>query len=246
MEIGTDDDKPNQPASITAEYSEVNQKKPDEVETAQKTDEVIQNKTDEAKKVEIKKPKFEVVIVGTMRFMPTEEIAQNAEAITARRIYKRINGQLQPTTAVVLTFEEHPPAFVFVYEERFRTRDYIRPTMRCYNCQGWNHRQQGCRKPVRCARCGEGHKTGDCKMKDEKKVKCANCSGNHSAASPSCIKFQQVKMAWKTVAEDKLSYAEAIKKPLARLLHHTLQAASSAVTRATTCVARTYLTHPPA
>ena len=198
----------------TVENSEVSQNKPDEIETAEKVVEVHQNKPEVAEKETVKKPKFEVVIVGTLKDMPTDEIAQNAEAIAARRIFKRIDGQRQPTTAVVLTYNEQPPEVVFVYEERFRTRDYIRPTLRCYNCQGWNHRQQGCRKPARCARCGESHKTKECKMEDETKAKCANCSGNHSAASPSCSKFQQVKQAWKTVAEEKLSYAEAIRKAI--------------------------------
>jgi len=39
--------------------------------------------------------KFEVVIVSTLKYTPTDEIAQNAEAIAARRIFKRIDGQRQ-------------------------------------------------------------------------------------------------------------------------------------------------------
>ena len=49
-------------------------------------------------------------------------------------------------------------------------------------------------------------------MNDDSKIKCANCSGNHSSASPSCSKYEQVKQAWITVAEETLSYAEAIRK----------------------------------
>ena len=43
-------------------------------------------------------------------------------------------------------------------------------------------------------------------------MKCANCKGEHAAASPRCPKYIQVKEAWKTVALDKLTYAEAMRK----------------------------------
>ena len=98
----------------------------------------------------ISKQKFEVVIVGTMRFMPADEIADNAKAVSARRLFKRVDGERQPTTAVVLTYEEEPPAHVYIFEERFTTRDYVRPTTRCFHCQGWNHRQQGCKRQAKC------------------------------------------------------------------------------------------------
>jgi hypothetical protein len=48
-------------------------------------------------------------------------------------------------------------------------------------------------------------------MMDNSKLKCANCGGNHSAAAPNCRKFQEVKEAWKIVANEGRSYAKAIK-----------------------------------
>ena len=141
----------------------------------------------------ISKQKFEVVIVGTMRFMPADEIADNAKAVSARRLFKRVDGERQPTTAVVLTYEEEPPAHVYIFEERFTTRDYVRPTTRCFHCQGWNHRQQGCKRQAKCAQCGGQHKTSQCKKGPEVKPKCANCKGDHSAASPLCPKYLQVR-----------------------------------------------------
>ena len=139
-------------------------------------------------------------------------VADVTGAVSARRLVKRVDEKIQPTTAVVLTFEEQPPAHVFIFEERFPTRDYIRPTTRCFNCQGWNHRQQGCRRPARCAQCGEQHKTSECKKGLENKPKCANCKGDHSAASPQCPKYLQVREAWKVVANEKINYAEGLKK----------------------------------
>src|SRR5208282_3447884 len=54
--------------------------------------------------------------------------------------------------------------------------------------------------------------TADCKTRDDNRIKCANCQGPHSSASPECPKYKAVKQAWKMVAEEKLSYAEAIRK----------------------------------
>src|SRR5208282_5446859 len=85
----------------------------------------------------------EVVIVGTLRFMPLYEIAEETGAVSARRIFRRVKGKPEPTTAVILTFDVDPPTAVIVQHERFRTRPYVRQTVRCLNCQQFNHRQQG-------------------------------------------------------------------------------------------------------
>ena len=154
----------------------------------------------------------EVVIVGVMRFMPVDEIASEAKARSARRINRRVDGALQPTTAVVLRFDADPPEQVVIHQERFRTRMYVHQTSRCFNCQGLNHQQANCKKPARCARCGNQHRTTDCRTKDDNKIRCANCQGPHSSASPICPKYKAVKQAWKIVAEEKMSYAEAIRK----------------------------------
>jgi hypothetical protein len=161
--------------------------------------------------VQIVKKKYEVVIVGTLRFMPPIEIAEEVDALTARRIFRRVNGKMEPTTAVVLSFDEEPPSTVYIDHERFRTRPYVRQAVRCHNCQGFNHRQAGCRNSPRCSRCGRRHATGDCKLDTDQPLRCANCRGDHSAASPECPAFLNVKKAWKKVAMEAISYADAIK-----------------------------------
>ena len=112
-------------------------------------------------KVEAKKPVFEVVVTGVVRFMPIEEVREETGAIRARRISRRMDGQLVPTTAIVLTYDSQPPVLVNIHYESYRTKAYIRQAARCFHCQGWNHRQAGCKKPAKCARCGEGQKTND-------------------------------------------------------------------------------------
>src|SRR5208282_3919656 len=83
----------------------------------------------------VKREKFEVVIVGTYRFMPPYEIAEEANAISARMIFRRENVKQEPTTAVVLTYDQEPPQAVYIEHERFRTRPYIKQAIRCHHCQ---------------------------------------------------------------------------------------------------------------
>ena len=59
---------------------------------------------------------FEVVVVGVMRFMPVDEIPSDAKAKSARRINRRVDGALQPTTAVVLRFDDDPPEHVAIHQ----------------------------------------------------------------------------------------------------------------------------------
>jgi len=104
----------------------------------------------------------EVVIVGVPQTTDDHEVQVQTGACKTRRISKRVEGQLTQTSAVVLSYEGEPPTTVFVDQQRFRTRAYIRPATRCFRCQGFNHQQAKCTKPFRCARCGDQHQTRDC------------------------------------------------------------------------------------
>jgi len=132
-------------------------------------------------------------------------------ACKTRRISKRVEGQLKKTSTVVLSYEGEPPTIVFVDQQRFKTRPYIRQATRCFRCQGYNHLQANCRRAFRCARCGEQHPTRDCEVKDRKEFRCANCKGPHSSASPTCPAFHKVQDSWAIVAEKGFSYADAIR-----------------------------------
>ena len=121
-----------------------------------------------------------------------------------------MKGNPEPTTAVVLTFDVDPPTAVIVQHERFRTRPFIRQTVRCLNCQQFNHRQHGCHNHSRCARCGRQHRTGECELDTDQTLRCANCKGYHSAASPSCPQYLKVKEAWRIAATENMTYAKAI------------------------------------
>ena len=102
------------PVAARSEVVEGSSKQDEEKSVAEKADEVI---------AEVSSLKIvEVVVVGAMRYMPVEEIAEEAKARSARRINRRVDGELQPTTAVVLRFVDDPPEYVIIHQERFWTR----------------------------------------------------------------------------------------------------------------------------
>ena len=126
-----------------------------EVTTPARMREVAEEKQNEVI-AEVSRPVIhEVVVVGVMRFMPEDEIASETNARSARRINRRVDEAQQPTTAVVLRFDDDPPEHVVIHQERFRTRKYVHQTFICFNYQGFKTSKANCKKPARCARCGD-------------------------------------------------------------------------------------------
>ena len=68
---------------------------------------------------------------------------------------------------------------------------------RCFGCQKYGHIHANCPTPdvIKCAKCGEGHKTSTCEATNEQ-LKCVNCllhgtsDCNHAASSTKCPVFQ--------------------------------------------------------
>ena len=119
--------------------------------------------------------------------------------------------RLGKTKSVVITFSSSVlPSHVFYGYLRFSVKLFIPSPVRCYNCQRFGHIAGRCRAEARCAKCGETHETKSCKMTE--KEKCANCHGDHKASSKECKYFEEAKVIVKVKTEQKLSYAEAIKK----------------------------------
>ncbi|GFW42985.1 RNA-directed DNA polymerase from mobile element jockey [Trichonephila clavipes] len=69
-------------------------------------------------------------------------------------------------------------------------RKNSRPTQ-CYNCNFFHHASQNCSMKTRCLKCGGGHRTGQCEIK-EKIINptCINCNAQgHMASSTECSLF---------------------------------------------------------
>lgn len=60
----------------------------------------------------------------------------------------------------------------------------------CKNCQQFGHTRKYCQKPAKCVKCGNPHRTEECKKSKKTTAKCANCAGNHTASWKGCETYQ--------------------------------------------------------
>ncbi|GFT35233.1 nucleic-acid-binding protein from transposon X-element [Trichonephila clavipes] len=69
-------------------------------------------------------------------------------------------------------------------------RKNSRPTQ-CYNCIFFHHASQNCSMKTRCLKCGGGHRTGQCEIKEKiTNPTCINCNAQgHMASSTECPLF---------------------------------------------------------
>ncbi|GFW02622.1 probable RNA-directed DNA polymerase from transposon X-element [Trichonephila clavipes] len=93
------------------------------------------------------------------------------------------------------------PLFIFRIEIKIRSCLYMqikfdpfrknsRPTQ-CYNCNFFHHASQNCSMKTRCLKCGGGHRTGQCEIKEKiTNPTCINCNAQgHMASSTECPLF---------------------------------------------------------
>ena len=56
----------------------------------------------------------------------------------------------------------------------------------CHNCQAYGHKAYTCKAQTRCALCGKGHASADCKTNEDER-RCPSCKGRHPAYSRDCV-----------------------------------------------------------
>ncbi|KAG7173593.1 putative RNA-directed DNA polymerase from mobile element jockey-like 89 [Homarus americanus] len=75
----------------------------------------------------------------------------------------------------------------------------LRPSVPCYKCQKFGHRQSRCHKKVGCGICSLSHKTEMCIQKHKDgtitTAKCPNCGKKHHAWSTSCPERRELMKA---------------------------------------------------
>ena len=153
-----------------------------------------------------------VVITGVSDEWTDELLHEEIGAVYIRRIKRRVDGQLQPTTAVILGYTEDPPEVVKLRYRQYRTRTYVEEPKQCHNCLRFGHLKANCRSTTRCPRCAGSHSYDECTKKDQQAaVRCANCGESHSAKYRGCTKFNEVKQVLTVAAATRVSYADALR-----------------------------------
>ena len=136
---------------------------------------------------------------------------ENWQIKNVYKIKKKVNGVLQPTVAISLTFDTPDlPGKIYI-QPGFKTPVTLSIPLprRCFKCQQFGHRSgPRCRAPVPvCAKCaGEAHPEGEfC----SNQPKCVNCDGNHPSYYNQCPRYKYEKKLLEVKTIEKLTFREA-------------------------------------
>ena len=144
----------------------------------------------------------------------TNEI-EHKTGIKAKRITKRVGGEIRTTKQVILHFDEDMPAYIYLGWKRFRVETFIPEPIRCYNCQKYGHKSNNCNSKIKCPICSKNHSYEKCESRNnnnnERRAVCPNCREGHPASYKGCRVYQEAKSIKRIQVTNSLSYAEAVK-----------------------------------
>lgn len=151
------------------------------------------------------------VVYGVFAGLSEKEILENVKGgqVTEVLRFRRREGA-DGDPPVLLTFTDNVlPQRVFLGSMAYQVREYIRPPLRCYNCQQFRPVAGSCRGKRKCAKCGGDHVIQNC---EAEAPKCPNCGGDHAAAFRGCMHSVQARRVQAVRENDKVSYAEAVQR----------------------------------
>ena len=178
------------------------------------------NLGDESKPIEIRAEVFKTkpteikgVISGVPLELSEEEIKQSLAGQLVsfvKRLPHRTGKGVMQSGSVLLCFTSRTlPPVVDIGYLRFRTRAYIPPPKRCFNCNRYGHLAKQCRSAHRCTKCGGRHLYEKC---DTNVLKCVNCGGAHSAGYAGCPRYRQESLVNSIMVKEKVNYWTAREK----------------------------------
>lgn len=150
------------------------------------------------------------VIYGVFAGLSEKEIFENVKGaqVTDVMRFKRRDGT--GDEPVLLTFKDGTlPQRVFLGNMAYNVKEYIKPPLRCYNCQKFGHIAGACRGKRKCAKCGGDHIIQNCKAEAPK---CPNCDGDHAAGFHGCECFGRARRVQVVKDQNKVTYAEAVQR----------------------------------
>lgn len=160
-------------------------------------------------------PNFVLFRQGVIRdvdeSLSEEEILENVQTIVpivkVKRIKVKIEGNLTPIRTVILTFRgQYLPNEIKIFGVNCQVKVFIQKVIQCYQCLGWGHTSNSCRKTRVCESCAGDHPATDA---CQTPLNCYFCKGNHKATSKSCPEYIKQKNIKQLMAEENVSFEEA-------------------------------------
>ncbi|GBP72775.1 Nucleic-acid-binding protein from transposon X-element [Eumeta japonica] len=108
---------------------------------------------------------------------PHDAIIEAIEATNNRVKGEIINARYGPdkkptstflsTLSPVLIILRSKASNIYLTKGKDRRPQKIKTIVQCQRCQQYGHSKNNCMRPYRCVKCGEGHKSSECKRKIE-------------------------------------------------------------------------------
>lgn len=151
---------------------------------------------------------YEPDSINTEEKIIEEKLAsQNVQAV--RRIKKRVNGKLQNTSLLVLTFHGTAlPSHVYFGMLRIPVRPYYPSPLLCFNCGTYGHPRKSCQEPGRCMRCSQPLHVDE-GQQCENTPHCFHCKNGHAVTSRECPKFKEEDKIIHLKVDQCISFTEA-------------------------------------
>lgn len=147
---------------------------------------------------------YRIVIKDLHHSTPHEAILEAIEAtnnkIKGEIINARYGPDKKPTSTFFVNIEPsaNNPAvknITHIFNQKVKIEDprKSKSIVQCQRCQRYGHSKNNCMRPYRCVKCGDGHKTSECKKKDRTSpAKCALCSCDHPANYKGCEVYKEI------------------------------------------------------
>lgn len=121
-------------------------------------------------------------------------------------MFKKINNDLIPTGAAILTFDLiRRPTAIKLGWLNCKVEEYIPNPMRCITCQKLGHTKNHCNNAVTCKECCRPPPHEECS-----RIYCINCQeDNHTSYDPSCPTFLRHKSVNKIKSDRRCTLREA-------------------------------------
>ena len=150
------------------------------------------------------------VINGVYAGLTDKEIMENVRGgqVTGVVRFRPKEGGGGDSPVLLVFADGALPERVSIGSMSYRVREYIRPPLRCYECQRFGHSAGACRGNQRCMKCGEEHNIKECMAGVPK---CSNCGGDHAASFRGCMHFVKARKVETVRDQLKVSYADAVK-----------------------------------